>query len=135
MKITHRPYAGIRDFIVMTSILAIGRKTDTHAHYIHIGDLSWWMFYTDHPDSHWQDHICLWEDDGDIIGWTLLDPHWCSFDVYLLPRLRASVEEAYILEELEYCEKAYRSIPGIATIDVTNRSIEEISEWITHHVL
>jgi regulator of PEP synthase PpsR (kinase-PPPase family) len=43
--------------------------------------------------------------------------------------------EAYIFDEVEYCEQVYRRIPGLRTVDVTNRSIEEISEWITHHVL
>jgi regulator of PEP synthase PpsR (kinase-PPPase family) len=43
--------------------------------------------------------------------------------------------EAFILEELEYCDKLYRRIPRLRTIDVTNRSIEETSEWITRHVL
>ncbi|MEN8148464.1 MAG: kinase/pyrophosphorylase, partial [Planctomycetota bacterium] len=43
--------------------------------------------------------------------------------------------EAHILEELEYCDRLYRRIPRLPTIDVTNRSIEETSEWITRHVL
>jgi len=40
-----------------------------------------------------------------------------------------------IFAELEYCEELYKRIPRLRTIDVTNRSIEEISQWITHHVL
>jgi len=40
-----------------------------------------------------------------------------------------------IYEEVEYCEEVYRRLPGIRTIDVTNRSIEETSEWITRNVL
>jgi len=95
---THRPYQGLKDFIVMTSILAIGRKTDTTAHYVHTGDLSWWMFYSDHSDSHWHEHICLWVCDGKTIGWSLLDPDWRSFDVYVLPELRSSTTEDYILD-------------------------------------
>jgi regulator of PEP synthase PpsR (kinase-PPPase family) len=42
---------------------------------------------------------------------------------------------SYILEEAEYCKKTYRRIPSLAKIDVTNRSIEELSEWITREVL
>jgi mycothiol synthase len=98
MNITHRPYAGIRDFILMTSILAIGRKTDSQAHYAHIGDLSWWMFYNDLDDSHWPKHICLWEQEDHTVGWTLLDLNWRSFDLFLLPRLRGSAEEALMLD-------------------------------------
>ena len=40
-----------------------------------------------------------------------------------------------IQEELDYCRSVYRSIPGIFTLDVTDRSIEETSDWITHNVL
>ena len=43
--------------------------------------------------------------------------------------------EAAIFEELEYCEEVFRRIPGLRTIDVTNRSIEEIAEWIKRQVL
>lgn len=40
-----------------------------------------------------------------------------------------------ILSELEYADSLFRRIPGIRTVDVTNRSIEETSDWITHNVL
>jgi len=40
-----------------------------------------------------------------------------------------------IFDELEYCDDIYSRIPLLQTIDVTNRSIEEISEWITRNVL
>jgi regulator of PEP synthase PpsR (kinase-PPPase family) len=43
--------------------------------------------------------------------------------------------ERAIFEELEYCEAVFRRIPGLRTIDVTTRSIEEIAEWIKRHVL
>lgn len=40
-----------------------------------------------------------------------------------------------IQEELDYCESVYRSIPGLFTVDVTDRSIEETSDWITHNAV
>jgi regulator of PEP synthase PpsR (kinase-PPPase family) len=40
-----------------------------------------------------------------------------------------------ILAELEYADGVFRRIPGIRTVNVTNRSIEETSDWITHNVL
>lgn len=40
-----------------------------------------------------------------------------------------------IFDELDYCDSIYSRIPLLQTIDVTNRSIEEISEWITRNVL
>jgi regulator of PEP synthase PpsR (kinase-PPPase family) len=43
--------------------------------------------------------------------------------------------EAAIFEELEYCQEVFRRIPGLRTIDVTTRSIEEIAAWIKRRVL
>ncbi len=51
------------------------------------------------------------------------------------PRVAEYAEEKHILNEVEYCDRVYRKIPGLWVIDVTYRSIEEISEWITHYVL
>ena len=95
---TPHPYQGLKDFIAMTSILVIGRKMDTTAHYVHTGDLSWWMFYSDYNDSHWQEYITLWTCEGSTVGWSLLDSDWRSFDVYVLPELRGSITEDYILD-------------------------------------
>jgi regulator of PEP synthase PpsR (kinase-PPPase family) len=44
-------------------------------------------------------------------------------------------ERSHILAELNYADQLYRSIKGIWTVDVTNSSVEEISDWITHNVL
>ena len=98
MSLKSRPYNGLCDFIVMTSILAAGRKTAEEPYYAHIGDLSWWMFYADHDDIHWCQHISLWEQDGHPCGWSLIDPDWCSFDVYLLPEMQGGQAEAVILD-------------------------------------
>jgi len=43
--------------------------------------------------------------------------------------------KSHILEEQEYCEQIYRRIPALWTVEVTNRSIEETSEWITRNVM
>jgi regulator of PEP synthase PpsR (kinase-PPPase family) len=50
-------------------------------------------------------------------------------------RIPGYAERAYIMSEQAYCEGIYRRIPGIQTVDVTYRSIEETSDWITHNVL
>ncbi|MFH1491581.1 MAG: kinase/pyrophosphorylase, partial [Pseudomonadota bacterium] len=42
---------------------------------------------------------------------------------------------SYIIREQDYCESIYRKMQSLWTIDVTNRSIEETSEWITREVL
>jgi hypothetical protein len=44
-------------------------------------------------------------------------------------------DEAAVLQELEHCEEIYRRIPGLRTIDVTSRSIEEVAAWIKRQVL
>jgi regulator of PEP synthase PpsR (kinase-PPPase family) len=44
-------------------------------------------------------------------------------------------DPSHIHAELEYANKLFRSIKGIRTVNVTNRSIEETSDWITHNVL
>jgi ribosomal protein S18 acetylase RimI-like enzyme len=98
LSLKPRPYRGLPDFMRMASILTVGRKTTRQAYYVHIGDLSWWMFYTDHDETHWSRHICLWEQGERVVGWSLLDPDWSSFDVYLLPELCGSRQEDEVLD-------------------------------------
>jgi ribosomal protein S18 acetylase RimI-like enzyme len=98
MSLRHHPYTGFQDFITMTSILSVGRKISQRPYYVHTGDLSWWMFYSDHDDTYWCEHICIWDHDEQPCGWSLIDCDWSSFDVYLLPEMRGSKEEVYILD-------------------------------------
>jgi ribosomal protein S18 acetylase RimI-like enzyme len=131
MDIKPRPYQGLKDFIAMTSILAIGRKTDKTSYYVHTGDLSWWMFYSDYDNEHWNEYVYLWERHGQTIGWTLLDPNWCSFDVYLLPELRGSAIEEYILDQSIDClNEIVRQQDGteIRTFWVAEHDIERICQ-------
>ncbi len=51
------------------------------------------------------------------------------------PHIPGYASASGLMEEMEYCRKLFRKIPSIKTIDVTNRSTEEISEWITRKVL
>lgn len=50
-------------------------------------------------------------------------------------RIPGYSDPSNILAELEYADGLFRRIPGIRTVDVTNRSIEETSDWITHTAL
>jgi regulator of PEP synthase PpsR (kinase-PPPase family) len=50
-------------------------------------------------------------------------------------RIPGYAERANIMAEMDYTERLYREIPNIRTIDVTYRSVEEISDWITHNAL
>jgi GNAT superfamily N-acetyltransferase len=99
MTLESHPYNGFQDFVIMTSILAVGRKTSKRPYYVHTGDLSWWMFYGDYDDTHWHEYVQVWERDGHPIGWSLIDPDWYSFDVNLLPEMRGTVESSYILDK------------------------------------
>ena len=51
------------------------------------------------------------------------------------PRLTKYASTSHIFEELEYCKRVFRKISSLRVIDVTDRSIEEIAEWITRKVL
>jgi regulator of PEP synthase PpsR (kinase-PPPase family) len=44
-------------------------------------------------------------------------------------------ERDHILAELAYADQLFRTIRGIRTVNVTNSSVEETSDWITHNVL
>lgn len=48
---------------------------------------------------------------------------------------RGYTSKKTVFSELEYCRSMFRKIPLLNTIDITNRSIEETSEWITRNVL
>jgi regulator of PEP synthase PpsR (kinase-PPPase family) len=52
-----------------------------------------------------------------------------------VPEIPGYTDPGSLIEELEYCDKIYSRIPGLLTIDVTNRSIEETAEWITRSAL
>lgn len=49
-------------------------------------------------------------------------------------RIPGYSDRSNILAELEYADGLFRRIPDIRTVDVTDRSIEETSDWITHNV-
>jgi regulator of PEP synthase PpsR (kinase-PPPase family) len=50
-------------------------------------------------------------------------------------RIPGYSDKSHILTELEYADQLYRKIRNIRTVDVTNSSVEEVSDWITHNVL
>jgi GNAT superfamily N-acetyltransferase len=113
----------------MTSILAVGRKTTRRPYYLHTGDLGWWLFCDDYDDDHWCHHICIWEQDGQPIGWSLIDPAWYSFDVYLLPDMRDTKEETYILDwTIHKLTEAVRDVGGeyIRTVWVSEHDKDRI---------
>ncbi len=92
-----RSYEGMHDFHAMLDLLTEGCKANNSTHYIHRGDLQWWLFYSDIPLATWLSNIYLWFEKERLIGWALLSPEKQSFDVFVLPHLRGSSREAEIL--------------------------------------
>jgi ribosomal protein S18 acetylase RimI-like enzyme len=111
MTILARPYMSERDLEKMESILTAGRKAANGAYYVHVGDLRWWMFYTDSDPR--QGRICLWEWDADLMGWSLLSPNWRMFDVFVRPEMRGRALEAKIMMWAEEClSRTVQSLGG-----------------------
>jgi mycothiol synthase len=94
-----RTYEGPDDLYAMLDLLSEGCRANNGTHYVHRGDLQWWLFYTDTPQELWQSCIRLWMDaDADrLIGWALLSPEEDAFDVYTVPALRGSSQENEML--------------------------------------
>jgi mycothiol synthase len=89
-----RPYESMQDLYAMLDLLSKGHQANNGTHYVHRGDLQWWLFYTDVPTEVWQSNIRLWLEDGQLIGWTLLSPELKAFDVFTIPELRGDAREA-----------------------------------------
>jgi hypothetical protein len=39
----------MHDLFAMLNLLSQGRKANNGTHYVHRGDLQWWLFYADDP--------------------------------------------------------------------------------------
>lgn len=94
MTITARHYRDISDLKEMQAVLSAGRQAANRAYYVHPGDLSWWLFYT---DENYRDKICLWEWNSRLAGWSLLSNSCGTFDVFVLPEMHGRSFEAKIM--------------------------------------
>jgi len=92
-----RAYEGMHDIYAMMDLLAEGRQADNGTHYVHRGNLAWWLFYTDVAPETWQSHIRLWTEGERLIGWALLSPEEDAFDVFVIPELRGDACEDEML--------------------------------------
>jgi ribosomal protein S18 acetylase RimI-like enzyme len=81
----------------MLDLLSVGASANNGTHYVHRGDLQWWLFYNDDPPEVWQSAIRLWFEADEMIGWSLLSPKENAFDVFTLPGLRGDLREAEML--------------------------------------
>ena len=124
-----RSYQGLDDLQAMLDLLSQGGQVDNGTHYVHRGDLQWWLFYTDTPAEVWQSQIRLWIEDDCLIGWTLLSPEEKAFDVYTLPGLRGDRREAEMLA---------RAVEEMSDLDeINNTWVAEDDEvrisWFEQH--
>ena len=92
-----RSYEGLQDLHAMLDLLTAGCKADNGTHYVHRGDLQWWLFYTDTSEAVWRANIALWTEDDCLAGWALLSPDEHAFDVFVAPDLRGSLLEQEML--------------------------------------
>jgi ribosomal protein S18 acetylase RimI-like enzyme len=92
-----RGYQGLHDLRAMLDILSLGCQADNGTHYVHRGDLQWWLFYNDDPPDARLADIRLWFEADELLGWALLSPREDAFDVFTHPRLRGDAREAEML--------------------------------------
>ena len=92
-----RGYEGLHDLQAMLDLLSLGCKADNGTHYVHRGDLQWWLFYNDDPPETWRSEIRLWFEGDQMMGWSLLSPKEKAFDVFTHPDLRGDPREAEML--------------------------------------
>jgi ribosomal protein S18 acetylase RimI-like enzyme len=113
-----RSYQGLHDLHAMLDILSLGCKANNGTHYVHRGDLQWWLFYNDDPQEVWQKEIHLWFEGEQLLGWSLLTPKENAFDVFTLPELRGDPCEREMLT---------RTVNAMDALD----SLENV--WIAEH--
>ncbi len=98
MPLTPRPYRAHADLAAVHAVLTAGRaamQAGGRAYYVHPGDVNWWLFYLNQADDP-AAHLTLWEQAGQVAGWSLLSPAFAAFDVFLLPALRGTPEAAAV---------------------------------------
>lgn len=92
MNLTPRLYSGPEDLRQMDAILSAGINSGICAHYVHPGDLRWWLYYTFPEESPWP-NLYLWEDDHHrAAAWTLFSPAESAVDLFYLPELHDTSE-------------------------------------------
>jgi ribosomal protein S18 acetylase RimI-like enzyme len=90
-----RPYRGAADWEKMQRILIEGRRANNGTYYVHVGDLSWWMYYHD-TGAPFSEQIWLWEEADAVRGWVLFTPEESVFDLFIHPALRGAPEAIYM---------------------------------------
>lgn len=71
-----RKYTGHNDLLRMQKLLMAGRRAQNGSYYVHVGDLSWWLYYIDPahdliviaPDGHIASFYIIWLDEVNQVG-------------------------------------------------------------------
>lgn len=101
MRLTSRPYQHAQDFVKLAAFLSHARSAIHHAHYLHVGDLTWQLFHM-LASYHPADIVQLWEDHSEhLLGFVLLYPPFGFFDLQLDPHHRGGSLEADLFEWVE----------------------------------
>ena len=112
MTITARPYRDLGDLKEMQAVLTAGRQAANHAYYVHPGDLSWWLFYTD--ENSLDTKVCLWEWNSTLAGWSMFSTSCRTFDVFVRPEFHGRALEAKIMLWAEESQTSHlRNLSGI----------------------
>jgi GNAT superfamily N-acetyltransferase len=98
-----RLYRDPCDLKAMEQVLQAGALAQSRTHYVHTGDLRWWLFY--HlPTRDLRQTTYLWDNParpGTCLGWALIDPSWPSFEVFVQPDLLGSLLWTQIMDWAE----------------------------------
>lgn len=82
-----RPYRDLRDFDRMKAVLRAGLRAGTGPRCIHVGDLSWWLFWRPREAAPVEETVWLWEEGDEVAGWVHLFPeHDQALALMVAPR-------------------------------------------------
>jgi mycothiol synthase len=130
MAIHAKPYIGVEDFHKMTYVLREGRKASRHSGYVHIGDLNWWAFYIIPRHIPFSEVAYIWEDDnGAVLGWSLLSPGEGVFDVFVHPSELNSERRTEMLSWTEERMIEIRRTQGKDTVSIASVFVDD-EVWI-----
>ena len=124
-----RPYQSPQDLRAMLDLLTEGSQAGNGTHYVHRGDLQWWLFYSDTSLEIWLSNIRLWFEKDRLVGWALLSMEEESFDVFVAPQLRGGSSEA---EMLAWAVEQMSTLDTMQTIWVAEADDIRI-RWLDGH--
>jgi mycothiol synthase len=129
-----RPYKEESDLDAMRRILVEGRAAGGPVYYVHVGDLNWWLYYSDTADD-CHPGIYLWEKGpgGKALGWAFLSLADGTFDVFAHPSVPAA-QRARMLswaEEQLAAALQSRGAKDLATLWISKRDSAAIQHLVT----